>query len=1531
MTRRKLVALVAAIVLFSIGFVVLATGLFLTRTDYGRAKIREVALPYLQRKWPNAKIYVGKVGGSLIGGITIDSIAVRDARGDLFLSTGRVTLEWNWRDLIDYRIYVSRATVEHPYLHIAEHEGGQWNFREIFASPPPKTPQLPKVANTRGFGDFIVIDSVTARNTTFLLTMPWHPDTALRGARRDSSIKAHLADSAKSVAEVRCVPEPPKPDARCFGRTYAWRDGTGFISHIRLSDPDSNHLGKLFRIGTLAVDMYNPTFSFKNLRGDVRLLGDSVWMDVPHFDMPASTGSGTGKVWWGSDLPVRYAIDVHGDSVSLDDVNWVYPTLPHTGGGSLDLAIRNDPKNLHVVDFRLQKMDVRSTGSHLTGDMWFGTGEPVLLVRNVNLKADPVSFDLIRTLNGKPFPYDWRGDIFGTVRARGGPLTNFVVDDANATFRDAHVPGAVSRFTGRGELDILQPAYTAFHGFNVDVAALDLRTIEFLNPAFPRMGGIVSGTATLDSSWLDVRFSNANIALQNGPGEPTRVTGSGRVTYGTLLTYDLDLDAQPLNATMLARSPALEALPIRGLFSGPLRIQGQTPALDVATSLQSDAGSFSFDGRIDADSVGGYAAHGRGEFSTLNVGGLLDRPMPTIGLLSGHYDVALDSIAAAPSSLTGDAFVSLDRTIIDSIRVQPTELRVRFADGRLIVDSARIKTDAFTATLNGAVGLPQGTPDSMRVAITLDSLGGLRPIISHPQPAPGSLVIEPDSLAGSATVQATARGTLDALALSGTLTASQLYFNKDRGDALTARFDLEHVLTPDRTGLVSARVDSVTLGGIALDTIGGSLRLGDSTHRAFTVGALSHNGPTLVGAGRWTDSAATQVVVVDSLALTVADAQWRLTEPARLVMDSALVHLDSATLRNRDSGYVAVTANVPATGSAFARLRVAGLPLADVGTLIQLQDTLRGSATMSVFATGTKQQPVIDARVDANAVKWGALAIDRVAATAHYDSSWVTGNAQAERGGAAAINATARWPFDVTLFSMRQRNDQVFAKVAVDNASGTTTDLSLFSPLFRKAGVDSVKGRLSGSGLEVNGTVAEKTYRVGLRVDDGQARLNAAGVTFRGITGDIRGGVNAAGEDSVYLNIEARTNDRDHVRVRGRISNLTKPKAQRFDLRLFADSLHAFNRRSVADIYLSTPDTLRLVGSVSGSELTGSINIDRGAIFLSDPDLARKLSVATLDTSSTERMSSAVLDELMTNLRIGAVPVTLGEDVRLKSSEADVRLTGQLDLIKSNNASTRLSESGQIVPGLTLSGTLFTVGGTYNLNFYFYQREFAVLSGGTVTFDGSSPETPLVDIEAQYNVKRLHDRPLGIIVNLAGRLPNPTVKFSSDADYPIDTSDLLSYLITGAPGFDFSGENLNQNVAAFFSPTVSALAGNLARKGLGGLVETFQLELGAFDANSRTNAGFTSYLQTATVEAGRPLYKNVYLGVNAGLCGLAYGRVNAIGVKVEYRFQPDLSFQAAFDPSAQSRMTCDPTDQTVIGLLPSPSQFSFSVRKTWRF
>jgi translocation and assembly module TamB len=1175
-------------------------------------------------------------------------------------------------------------------------------------------------------------------------------------------------------------------------------------------------------------------------------------------------------------------------------------------------------------------MDVRSTGSHLTGEMWFGTGAPVLLVRNVDVRATPIDFDLIRTLNGKAFPVDWQGTLTGTVKGRGGPLTNFIVDDARMTFADRHVAGAVSRFSGNGGLDILYPAQTAFHDFDVNVGTLDLRTIEYLYPSFPRLGGVISGTATLDSSYLDVRFSNAHLVHQDGPGEPSQATGSGRVTYGTYMNYDLALDAQPLNLTMLARSPQFEGLPLGGLWSGPIRVRGMAPDLEVSTSLQSSLGALSFDGRVDIDSVGGLGAHGRGQFGNLNLAGLLDAPRFPAGTVSGHYD--LDLAGETASSLTGSAELALEPTTLDSIHVFPSDARLRFAEGQVLIDSLRLHTRAATLVASGGIGLPKGRPDSLRFTLTVDSLGGLRPIISHPDTTLlGARGTPPDSLAGNIVLHGVASGTLDALSLNGRLTASDLTFNAEHGGSLTGTFDLRNALTTP-AGTVAIHGDSLTLGGIKLDTLGGVWQFEDPAHARFAVDVLSRNGPTAAVIGRWTraDSSGVQTVNVDSLGLTVAQSTWHLAQPTRITFDSVSTRLDSLVLRRGDSASVTLLANVPNVGPAIAQLRAVGIPLRDVGTIAQLQDTLSGVASLSATVTGTRTAPVIDANAELAGIEWGNVNVDRVTTNARYANGRVNGDLALVRNGATAVTARASWPFDVTLFSVTPRKDSVDVTVTAN-----PTDLSLVAPLF--AGVlDSLHGRVSGE-VNVSGTTTARRFDGHLDVADASTIVRSAGITLRGINGRASGVVNAAGQDSIELKFGAQTNSRDTVTLSGWVRNLSQANGQTaFALALDADSLHAFNRRTVADLYITTPQPLRLTGTLNAPTLSGSINVDRGSIYLADRDLARKLAVEMIADSASGPLGggrSPLFSTLMTKLQIANVPVTLGQDVRLRSAEANVRLGGQLNLETTD--ARMLASTGELVPGLTLEGQLTTLAGTYNLNLGLVQREFAVLPGGTVTFDGGSPETPLVDISARYNVKQPRDRDLGVIVRLQGRMPSPVIEFSSDADYTIATSDLISYLLTGQPGFDFGANpQAAQVLSSFLAPTISAVAADRLRRAFGSWLDAFQLQFGAYGDTQNgfsLQNNFKNYLTTATIETGKQLTSDLYLSVNTGLCQLQNGRgLRGVGAKLEYRFDPTLSLQTAYDP-ATATTTCNETQQFLFGTTPTPAQISFALRHTWRF
>ena len=252
---------------------------FFTRTDTGQAGLRR-AIQAQVASSIHGKLYIGPMSGNFFTGITVDSLELRDDEDSVFVSTGRVNLEYDIRDLVDRRLHFRRVDIAHPVVVMRQHENWTWNFKRIFASKGPSTPKGPE----RGFGDYVVIDSTHLRNATFRLTMPWHADDSLHGARRDSAIRANIARQDHEIRRSR----------EGLTQTYRWTSIYAAIPYMRVADPDS--AGKLFLIDTVHAIETVPTFRWRNVKGIVRLQGDSAWVTAPHFDLPGSTGHAQGKI-----------------------------------------------------------------------------------------------------------------------------------------------------------------------------------------------------------------------------------------------------------------------------------------------------------------------------------------------------------------------------------------------------------------------------------------------------------------------------------------------------------------------------------------------------------------------------------------------------------------------------------------------------------------------------------------------------------------------------------------------------------------------------------------------------------------------------------------------------------------------------------------------------------------------------------------------------------------------------------------------------------------------------------------------------------------------------------------------------------------------------------------------------------------------------------------------------------------------------------------------------------------------------------
>jgi autotransporter translocation and assembly factor TamB len=1021
MTRRLRIVLASAIVLVGLLVIVILSFVGVTRTNFGQERVRQMVADMLEGR-VKGKVYIGRMSGGFFNGVTIDSVEIRDDEDSVFFASGPITVTYDARDLFDRRILLSSLDVQRPFVHLRQHENGDWNWRRIFPASVAKQKR-----NERGFGEYVVIDTSAIHNARVVLTLPWHPADSLRGAKRDSAIRFELT---RPDHEIRRTKEG-------FARTWRWTNAQADLGLARIADPDT--AGRLFRVRKASFVENDPPFRFSNLSGTILNLGDSVFIDADHWDLPGSTGSAHGSVVWGSDLPVRYYVHVVGDSVSMSDVAWVYPTLPTTGGGKMELDIRSE-RNPHLIDYVISKMDVRSTRSHLLGAMTFTVGAPVLIVKNLDLDAVPVNFDLLRTLNGKKFPYDWQGNINGHLKAPGGPVNHFVVDRSTLIFDDANVPGAVTEATGQGELDILFPAFTAFHDFHVDVASLDLRTLQYLNPLFPKIKGTISGTASLDSSWLDVRFRNADLYHHDGGQPVSHVTGAGRVTWGEkFLTYDLALQAQPLSFTALSHSYPL--LPLRGNYAGPIQVKGTSPNLLVNATLTGPAGAFAFNGLVDADPLE-YAARGRATSTSLDVRTLLENNQMPHTQLTGQYD--LDVRGESLPTLVGSAVASIERSTVAGFRVDPSIARLRFANGVATVDTLALNATGLRALASGTFGLTGTHTGTLKFSAVMDSLSRLRALVPSLQTS--ALV---DSLHGSAQLTGEISGSMEHLGLNGIFRASNVELGTRSVESVRGTILLADV-TKNVHGSLIFGADTVALGAIGFNNIRASIALASPSSGHFSASMLSERGVLTDIAGNLTRSRDTTIVRLDSGSVLVDSSnRYRLEFPTRIELSHGFVALDSLLLQHTSNAAL-VLQNVRVGGdSVRGHLRTDSVDMRLFRAFVPGLVDARGAIVADVDIRGSIKQPLLygqitladgSARLANLGTSYSHILADIALSGDTVHVNKLSAETMRERRGTLSVNGTVSFEhYDNPSFSLTANASNF---TAIDKPGFATLDVS---------------------------------------------------------------------------------------------------------------------------------------------------------------------------------------------------------------------------------------------------------------------------------------------------------------------------------------------------------------------------------------------------------------------------------------------------------------------------------------------------------
>ncbi|MBC7896413.1 MAG: translocation/assembly module TamB domain-containing protein [Cytophagaceae bacterium] len=1509
MSRRRVVVLASAATIFAIFGLVAFAVVFTTRTQWGREQIRSYVVDQLNRSARGGKWYIGTIRGSLFTDLTVDSFAIREPNDSLFISTGPIRLRFDPRDIWDRRILVRELSIERPVVNIRQDSLGKWNYRKIFPSGPPG----PK-KTTRGFGDYIVVTNAAVQGLTFELTLPWKPADSLSGARRDSAIAHALGRTDKQILR----------SGSQFVITRRWTKGDVQLGYARVNDPDST--GRFFQVQRLDAVESDPPLNISNAQGTIRLLGDSVWAEFHHFQLPGSRGRAQGKVWWGNDLPTRYDVTITGDSVSLSDVAWVYPTLPTTGGGKMVLRIRNQ-RNLRVLDYEISSMDVQTVGSRLRGAMTFGVGAPVLIVKDVNVQATPIDWELIEDFTGEPLPFPWRGKITADIRASGGPVNTFKIEAASFSFVDANVPGARAAGRARGEINMLLPAFTKFKSFDVDLDRFDLATLQFLNPSFPLLDGSISGHATLDSVWTDVRFRNADITHHFDTLPASRFTGSGRVTIGDVfLTYDIAMQAMPIDLSTIAKAWPELALEQRGSLTGPVRLQGTAEDLDVSTELTGIPGTYGFDGRVDIDSVGGFGYKGTLRFTDANLRVLYDTSSMPATALTGTAEIDLrgDSLA----NYVGTIGLDLMRSRVDSTRLyEGARARFAFLDGRLRVDSLGVESPMGRLSARGGIGLRADQSDSMVVRLEADSLGGIRPyLVRTAEDSLDRANIEADSLTGEVTAALTLAGSIDTLAVRGTIDGRALDVFSTTARRARLQLALNQVGLDGLNGTASLTADTVSVGGIGLRHAAADITMRSADSAEVRVMAEETNGPTIEATAGVGIRGDTTRVALSQGRVGFGDHEWTLDQRGVVRWWTDAFTVENFSLAGNRGGHITLQGTAPRTDPVAMHLVVDSVALEDLAALGQSQVKLAGAMSLDVKATGTRAAPVIDVTGRLVGTKVGQVNLSETSLTGRYGDRRFTGSLGVLRGDTAVLRVDGNVPIDLAFESRSRRLLDDSMRVSVVSRDVDLKLVESFTPA-----VSNASGRLNAD-VSIAGRPRATALEGYIRVDSAGAFVTDLGVEVRDFFADLR-----AARDTIRIerfSMVSGETSRSRLSLDGFVA-VDKADDRSFSLNLNATDFHVIDKRRIGDLTISAG--LRFQGRESASVLTGSVTVDNGYIVI--PELTSKQIVniddpefaAMVDTSlAGTRAVLPELPKLLQGLTAQNVQLVMGSDVRLQSSEANIKLGGSVNVIRASG----LSATG--VPQLAVEGALTTERGTFLMRFGDVLYRLFSIEGGEVRFFGDADFNPTLNIRALYSVRQANqlysNRNIRIRARLLGTLAQPRLALESADSLSLSESDLFAYLLTGRPSADIGGLN-----TYYADLLLSNIGSSLSQRFSGRFFDYIQLQS---VSGATRGQSLIAGLAGTQLGLGKQLNDRTFVSLTTGFCplqqflGSGQAPVNniraseMIGGSIEYTIRSGLGVSVSREPPIAA-MLCS---NEALGFAASRgSQWSLDFFRTWRW
>ncbi|HUC40698.1 MAG TPA: translocation/assembly module TamB domain-containing protein, partial [Gemmatimonadales bacterium] len=742
-----------------------------------------------------------------------------------------------------------------------------------------------------------------------------------------------------------------------------------------------------------------------------------------------------------------------------------------------------------------------------------------------------------------------------------------------------------------------------------------------------------------------------------------------------------------------------------------------------------------------------------------------------------------------------------------------------------------------------------------------------------------------DALRGSAHVRLTLDGAMDGFSIGGDARLADLRWRGLRVTRGRTQATYEPRGTAAPTFDVQADFDSIAYAQLGFGAASARLTGSRDSLSWFARSRVGDLGAFLAG-GRYSRPAGgggggdsvVQHVAVDSLAVLMPGGVWFLERPAALAFSDAVLHVDSTSLKNSTgSGRVTIAGDLPERGLINAHVTLDSMPLTGIYALLQ-KDTLgvAGAVTAAVAASGTRANPSYTGSFAFSNAAFGSFRAPYMDGIVDYRSRRLDGEVHLWRAGAQILNVTAHLPLDLALIPVAQR--QLPDTLSVQ-ARADSVDLGVLAAVTTT--VQQVQGVFSAD-VGVGGTWEAPRLRGSLQIGNAAASIPALNVRYS----NINGGVTLSG-DTILVDRITLTSDRGRAELNGhlRLERLTKPVLA---LNITTSEFKALDLRGY--LTLTTSGQVNLTGPVFGATLSGRGTVTQGVLHFADLVNKRVVNLDEpwvqdlLDTTliRQQRLGPEFQSLFFDSLRVRDLHLTMGEDVWLRSNEANIQLQGAVTVNK-------------VGSNYVLSGTLEAPRGTYRLIVGPVTREF-VVNRGTVRYFGTPDLDAELDIEAKHVVQPLpgpggaQEKEFTVVAHIGGTLLLPRLRLESEGGDRGDYSqaELLSYLVTGKPSFELGGSQAAflQNVGASF------LAGELERtvvSDLGVPLDYFEIRPG--EASNPFSG--------AQVAAGWAIGNKTFLLLSAGFCRSSQRQAkftNSLGATLQYRLSPEWRTEASFEP-----------------------------------